>query len=94
MEIKFKQTGRNQYQIWTECRFSPGGVYVIANAVYDYNRGQFSCFHSGWQGRLIGHATTLEMCERMIQRSFRYGSYYSDQAPVFHFYDCGKVTFN
>lgn len=86
MNVHFKQTARNQYQIWTECQFSPKGVYVIANAVFDAKRGQFACFHSGHNGRLIGYATTLENCEQMIHRSFRYGSYYSIQAPVFHYH--------
>lgn len=87
MDIHFKQTARNQYQIWTECRYSTGGVYIIANAVFDYKRGQFACFHGHAGGRLIGYATSIENCEQMIRRSFRHGSYYDDQAPVFHFYN-------
>lgn len=89
MNLQFKQTARNQYQIWTNCRFSPNGVYVLATAVFDASRGkngEYRCFHSGHDGRLIGYATTLENCERLMQRSLEHGSYYDVQAPIFHFY--------
>lgn len=85
-DIQFKQTARNQYQIWTDCNFSKGGVYIFGNVVFDYRRNEFAVFHNGHNGRLIGYATTLENCELMLQRSLRYGTYYNVDAPVFHFY--------
>lgn len=86
MDIKIKQTGRDQYQLWTDCEFSKGGVYIFGNVVFDNRRGEYAVFHNGHNGRLIGYGATLDLCLQVIERSLRYGSYYNVDAPVFHFY--------